>query len=275
MTAWRLLDTGALPASINMAIDEALLQLHARGESPPTLRFYQWLPPAVSFGYFQRNNSLDLDSCRTMGLDIVRRHTGGRAVLHQNDLTYSVVAGTRDGIPLSLAASYRLLCDGLLAGCRLLGFEAERGRENVRSSRTDICFMRSAAGDLVVQGKKFMGSAQTWTGASLLQHGSLVLEPQHETWAKIIAPTGISHRALLEKLAARTTSLGEILGHTVEPDDVKTALRTGLAQVLGQEFEAGELTAPEWALARELASRHVDPNWPVAANICAVARYCS
>ena len=265
MTTWRLLDTGALPASINMAIDEALLKLHARGESPPTLRFYQWDPPAVSLGYFQRNHSIDVDACRNMGLDIVRRLTGGRAVLHQKDLTYSVVAGAREGIPISLAAAYRLLCDGLLAGFRLLGFEAQRGQENLRSARADICFMRSAVGDIVYNGKKFVGSAQTWIGASLLQHGSIVLEPQSETWAMIVAPAGMSRSALLEKLEAQTTSLHD-LGCAVELGDVKAAIRTGMAQVLGLEFETGELSSREWALARELAVRHVDTNGSVTAR---------
>ena len=135
MRTWRLLDTGALPASLNMAIDEALLQLHARGESPPTLRFYQWHPPAVSLGYFQKRHSIDPEACRGIGLDIVRRSTGGRAVLHKDDLTYSVIAGATEGIPVSLPASYRLLCEGLLAGFRLLGLEAELVAEDTSKRR--------------------------------------------------------------------------------------------------------------------------------------------
>jgi len=79
MTKWRLLDTGALPASLNMGIDEALLHLHVPGESQPTLRFYTWYPPAVSLGYFQRSHSIDLGACRKLGFDVVRRVTGGKA----------------------------------------------------------------------------------------------------------------------------------------------------------------------------------------------------
>jgi len=251
MSTWRLLDTGALPASLNMAIDEALLQLHARGESPPTLRFYQWSPAAVSLGYFQRKHSIDLAACRRRGLDVVRRPTGGRAVLHLNDLTYSIIAGARDGVPFSLAAAYRLLCEGLLSGFRLLGFEAELGCESTRSSQGDICFLRSAIGDIVFQGKKFLGNAQTWSGSSMLQHGSITLQPQSETWAMILAPGSISQEALCERLRARTTSLEEIVGRSVEPDEVKRALREGMARALGTEFQEGELSADEWALAGE------------------------
>ena len=250
MKPWRFLDTGPLPGSLNMAIDEALLALHARGESLPTLRFYEWSPPAVSLGYFQREHAIDLAACRRRGLDVLRRPTGGRAVLHLKDLTYSIIAGTRDGIPWSLAAAYRLLCEGLLSGLRRLGFEAELGRESTSSSQGDICFLRSAIGDIVFQGKKFLGNAQTWSGSSMLQHGSITLQPQREPWAMILAPGSISQEALCERLCTRTTSLEEIAGRSVEPDEVKRALREGMAQALGAEFQAGELRAEEWALAR-------------------------
>ncbi|MCX5883914.1 MAG: hypothetical protein NTU74_19585 [Deltaproteobacteria bacterium] len=122
MKPWRLLDTGILPGALNMGIDQALLEMHAAGESPPTLRFYQWQPPAVSLGYFQKQHGLNLSACRDLGLDVVRRPTGGRAVLHVNDLTYSVIAGAGENIPLSLPAAYGLLCEALLAGFQLLGF---------------------------------------------------------------------------------------------------------------------------------------------------------
>ena len=254
MNIWRLLDTGMLPASLNMAIDEALLQLHARGESPPTLRFYQWRPPAVSLGYFQRKHSIDTSACRRIGLDVVRRLTGGRAVLHRDDLTYSVVAGVREGMPVLLSSAYGMLSEGLLAGFRLLGFDAELGRENTRSPQDDVCFMRSAIGDIVWRGKKFVGSAQTWLGSSLLQHGSIVLEPQEETWAAILEPGAVSREWLRQKLGSRTVSLGEILGRKIEPGELKAAIAAGMAQVLGVDLQTGELRPEEWALAGEIAS---------------------
>ncbi|MFA4916542.1 MAG: biotin/lipoate A/B protein ligase family protein [Syntrophales bacterium] len=253
MSIWRLLDTGTLPASLNMAIDEALLRLHVPGESQPTLRFYQWSPPAVSLGYFQKRHSIDLAACRELGLDVVRRATGGRAVLHENDLTYSVVADTGQGIPSSLDAAYRLLCEGLLAGFRLLGFEAELGRERTRSSQADICFMRAAVGDIVYRGQKFVGSAQTWHGTSLLQHGSIILEPQENTWTVIIKTDADSRESLREKLKSRIISLREILGRRIEVDELKRAIRTGMAEALQVELQAGELSPQEWALAVEIA----------------------
>lgn len=252
MSVWRLLDTGALPASLNMAIDEAMLQLHVPGQSQPTLRLYQWSPPAVSLGYFQKRHSIDLDACRERGLDVVRRATGGRAVLHENDLTYSVVADSMQGIPSSLDAAYRMLCKGLLAGFRLLGFEAELGKEKARSPQADICFTRAAIGDIVYQGRKFVGSAQTWQGLSLLQHGSIVLEPQDETWSAIVRTD--SRESLREKLKSRIVSLREILGRRINPGEVKWAIGIGMAEALQVELQTGKLSRREWALAREIAS---------------------
>jgi lipoate-protein ligase A len=252
-----LLDTGGLPASLNMAIDQAILEMHTRGESPATLRFYQWSPPAVSLGYFQRRHSIDPAACRKAGIDVVRRPTGGRAVLHLNDLTYSVVAGVEEGIPRSLQAAYRLLCEGLLAGFRTLGFEAESGHETTRSSHGDICFMRTAIGDIVYQGKKFLGNAQTWAGSSMLQHGSIVLAPQGQTWTKILKP-GIPKEALEDKINARTTSLEEILCRSIKPDEIKAALTEGMGKVMRANFPRAELSYDELRLAKEIASGQTD-----------------
>jgi lipoyl(octanoyl) transferase len=253
MTKWRLLDTGAMPASLNMALDEALLQLHVPGESQPTLRFYSWSPPAVSLGYFQKHHAIDLTACRELGLDVVRRATGGRAVLHQNDLTYSVVADSRQGIPSSLDAAYHLLCEGLLAGFRMLGFEAEHGREEAALPQSDICFLHAAVADIVYQGRKFVGSAQTWQGTSLLQHGSIILEPQEQTWAAIVKTD--SRESLRAQLKSGITSLREILGRGINLVELKRAIMVGLADKLQLEFETGELRPQEWARAIEIASQ--------------------
>jgi lipoate-protein ligase A len=248
MNRWRLLDTGALPGAMNMAIDQALLRLHEQGESAPTLRLYRWSPPAVSLGYFQRRPGLDPAACRGLGVDVVRRPTGGRAVLHLNDLTYSVVAGIREGMPSSPATAYRLLCEGLMEGFKLLGIEAEMGRERVKPPQPDVCFLRAATADIVHRGRKFVGSAQTWRGESLLQHGSIVLAPQTQALAAVFG-------ASPEELGRRITSVGEVLGRRVEAAEVGEAIRHGLGRVLGVVFEAGELSAEEWVLARQIADQ--------------------
>ena len=213
MKTWRFLDTGASPGSLNMAIDQAILAMHARGESPPTLRIYQWSPPAISLGYFQRRHGIDLAACRRLGIDVVRRPTGGRAVLHFEDLTYAIVAGTTDGIPSSVTAAYRLICEGLLAAFRVLGFEAELGRQGAGSPRSDICFLTSTAGDMLHKGKKFVGSAQTWHGSSMLQHGSIVLEPHTRDTGHAPTERALDLQQLVRTvMEQRMTSVSEILG---------------------------------------------------------------
>jgi lipoate-protein ligase A len=255
MNPWRLIDSGALPCALNMGIDQALLQLYARGESPPTLRFYQWNPPGISLGRLQRRLGFDAGACQRLGFDVVRRPTGGRAVLHQNDLTYSIITGTQEGIPITLSAAYRLLCGGLLAGFRLLGLEAELGQEQAQADQPDVCFLRSLIGDIVFRGKKFVGSAQTWSGSSLLQHGSILLEPQTATWAELLGGDEGTQQTHCEDLKKRMTSLSEILGHVPPIHTVKAAIVKGMAQALGVVFAEGQLTPSEWALAHEVVNQ--------------------
>jgi lipoate-protein ligase A len=255
MNTWRLIDSGALPSALNMGIDQALLQSYIRGKSPPTLRFYQWNPPGISLGRLQRKPGFDADACKRLGFDVVRRPTGGRAVLHQNDLTYSIVAGIQEGISINITDAYRLLCHGLLAGFRLLGIEAELGQEQSKCDQPDVCFLRSLIGDIVYQGKKFVGSAQTWSGSSLLQHGSILLEPQTATWAELLGGDEGTQQTHYEDLKKQMTSLSEILGHVPPIPTVKAAIVKGMAQALGVVIAEGQLSPSEWALAHEMVNQ--------------------
>lgn len=257
MTSWRLLDSGAISPPWNMAIDRAILALHAQGQAPPTLRFYQWQPAAVSLGYFQKRHNLDLEACRQYGMEVVRRPTGGKAVLHLGDLTYAVIAGAAEGLPVAVTAAYRLICEGLLAGFRRLGIEARMGRETGRSPQTDVCFLHGAIGGIVHQGKKFVGSAQTWQAASMLQHGSIILEPQEEMLLQLWGGSS-GAGGLQTALQRRLTSIREILGHSLDLSKLKTALRDGLSRTLGVELVEGELTGEEWSLAQELSNQEVN-----------------
>ncbi len=258
MNAWRFVDTGALPGNLNMAIDQALLALHANGKSPPTLRLYQWQPPAVSLGYCQKQHNLDMAACQRLGIEVVRRPSGGKAVLHLGDLTYAVIAGTEDGMPSAVTAAYRLICEGLLLGFRRLGIEAKMGRGDIKPPQMDICFLRGALGSIVHQGRKFVGSAQTWHASSMLQHGSIILTPQIETLIRLWPDIADSAETRQAKLEVRITSLQEILRRVPEVDEVKTAIREGLARTLGIRFDPGELTPGEWSLAKEMANREVE-----------------
>jgi lipoate-protein ligase A len=255
MRTWRFLDTGVLSPACNLAVDRALLALHANGKSPPTLRLYQWRPPAVSLGYFQKRHDLDLEACQRLGYEVVRRPTGGRAVLHLDDLTYAVIAGTPEGMPSAVTAAYHLIAQGLLHAFRVLGIEAKMGRERGDSQQTDICFLRCARGAIVHRGRKLVGSAQTWHASSLLQHGSIIVRPQVEAWLALVKAEGESSEVLRARLAARLTSVQEILGGTPKITEIKEAVRQGMAQALGVELQPGELSPEEWILARDLANQ--------------------
>jgi lipoate-protein ligase A len=260
MKIWRFLDTGALSPACNMAIDRALLALHANGKSLPTLRLYQWQPPGVSLGYFQRQHDLDLEACRRLGYEVVRRPTGGRAVLHLNDLTYAVIAGTAEGMPSAVSAAYNLLAQGLLHAFRLVGIAVGMGREQRDSHLNDVCFLRCTRGAIVHQKKKLVGSAQTWHASSLLQHGSIIVKPQVEAWLALIKRGDESLEAVRARLTARLTSVEEILGRAPKLVELKEAIRQGMAQALGVEFQSEELSTAEWNLARDLACQEEEKN---------------
>ncbi len=252
MKTWRLLSPVTCPGALNMAIDQAILMLHAERKSPPTLRFYQWNPPAISLGHFQKHHGLDLDVCRRLGVEIVRRPTGGRAVLHWGDLTYALIAGARDGMPARLDAAYQLICQGLLAGLRDLGIEAELGRDSSRAQQPEICFLRQAIGDIVHQGKKIVGNAQTWLSSSLMQHGSIIIDPQIDRLVQLWGSNHDSSERLRVKLEARLSSLKDILGDGIKVEVLSAAIQEGMSQVLGVSFEIGELSREESLLVNRM-----------------------
>jgi lipoate-protein ligase A len=181
MIGWRLFVTEPADGPTNMAIDEVLWRTRQAGTSPPTLRFYAWAPPAVSFGYGQAlEREVDQDACRALGVDLVRRPTGGSAIYHdgpERELTYSVAATNDDlGIGSDLLASYRWVANALARGLRSLGARVdivERRREY--GPVPAFCFARSGTYELELDGKKIVGSAQRRHGKSFLQHGSILL----------------------------------------------------------------------------------------------------
>jgi lipoate-protein ligase A len=126
MNAWRYIHTGNRSPAANMAIDEAILTAHSEGKVPPTVRFYGWSPATLSIGYFQKAQEVDFEALRSEGIGFVRRPTGGRAVLHDKELTYSIIVSEcYPGIPRNVTEAYRVLSEGLLQGFRALGLGAE------------------------------------------------------------------------------------------------------------------------------------------------------
>lgn len=176
MRAWRLIDSGEGDAFYNMAIDEAIAIAVMNGSAPPTLRFYGWKVPSVSLGHFQRIDDIDLNYCIDNNLPVVRRPTGGRAILHGDELTYSFSAKNEDGFSGGLRESYSLLGNAFLKAMRMLGLDAEMMQRRQKGSiltRSPLCFNSTSLGEISLRGGKLIGSAQRRWKEGFLQQGSI------------------------------------------------------------------------------------------------------
>lgn len=253
---WRRLETGFAPGAWNMAVDEALMETVGRGESPPTLRFYGWDPPALSLGYFQdREQEVDLEGCAAQGFDCVRRPTGGRAVLHAEEVTYAVVVP--EGHPRfqgSVQETYRAISKGLAAGLRRLGVPAEMApAERGAGERSAACFDSPSFYELVVEGRKLVGSAQVRRHGALLQHGSILLRFDPDQLLRCLSgPSGPARERLRRALLSRVASLEGVLGRAPGFAEVTGAVAAGFAEVFGMDLAPGGLTPAERARAEEL-----------------------
>lgn len=174
---WGFIDTGSQDASVNMAIDELLINWHSEGDIPPTLRFYRWAAPSLSVGRFQKvEKTIDFNGVVRNNCHFVRRLTGGSAVLHDNELTYSlVVSEEHPAIPKTVREAYYILSKGVLEGYKNLGIHADYAipKEKAELERTAVCFEKIAYYEMIVEGKKISGNAQTRQNGVLLQHGSI------------------------------------------------------------------------------------------------------
>ncbi|MFZ5633127.1 MAG: lipoate--protein ligase family protein [Bacillota bacterium] len=252
---WRLLDTGRKSGSYNMAVDEAIMLVHSRGGSPPTLRFYGWDPPAVTLGYFQEpEETVDFEACRRLGVDVVRRPTGGRAVLHHEEVTYSIIA--RDDNPVvcgSVAESYLRLSRALVLGLGRLGVEVSLNEAGEPALKGAACFDGAALYELVAGGRKLAGNAQCRRHGCVLQHGALPLVHDARTLFQVLRFQSEQLREeQRQRFCQRATSLEEALGRPASPSEVIRALAGGFTEALGIELEPGELTAEEVCLAEKL-----------------------
>lgn len=269
---WRVLNTGIADAAANMAIDEAIMLAHAAGRVPPTLRFYGWRPAAVSLGYFQRAaGEIDLAACQEQGIDVVRRLTGGRAVLHDAELTYSIVAGEGyPGIPATITASYRYFSEGLLTGLAQLGVDAQMnmpraayGQAKRQPHTSAACFDAPAHYEITVAGRKLIGSAQVRKQGVILQHGSVLLRFSPAVLAQILrSPNPAARVKVAQMLAARAVGLEEVLGRSIDFEEICDSMLKGFHQTLQCGLAYSQLTADEQTTAQELAvDKYTQDHW--------------
>ncbi|HEY1349362.1 MAG TPA: biotin/lipoate A/B protein ligase family protein [Ktedonobacteraceae bacterium] len=262
---YRFLDTGAQDAALNMAIDEAVLLCHLRGQAPPTLRVFRWTQPAISVGRFQQaEREIDLLRCQQEGVTLVRRPTGGRAVYHRDEFTYSVVSGRACGIPAGIVAAYAYLAQGLIAALGQLGIPAELSQGRVSRQSSAACFASSTQADLTSGGLKLIGSAQVWKEEALLQQGSLPLDDRSaEFYSLLRFPDEAARREALERYRGITTPLHTCAPH-IGRDEIALALCAGFRAALHIDIEPAAMSAQEWALARQLlAEKYSQLTWQV------------
>ena len=261
LPSFRLLVTEPLDGAANMALDEALLLSRLRHGSPPTLRFFAWAPPTISLGYGQRlDGRIDLETARAMGLGLVRRATGGSAILHEGpdlEITYSVAAaaGDFDG-SADLLQTYRWIGEGLLAGLRALGAPVEMvpAKPSDPAAMPAFCFARTGSFELEVNGRKLVGSAQRRQGAAFLQHGAIMLGAEPGRLRRVF-PGG------RDPLADMTT-LETVLGRRPSFDETAEALAEGFRRAHGLTLEPGGLSEEEAALAGMLErEKYATDDW--------------
>ncbi len=255
---WRLLIDAPADGATNMARDAALLDLCARGEAPPTLRLYRWTPACLSLGRFQRSAALRRDVCERAGVAVVRRPSGGRALLHDAELTYAlaVPASTPplDGAP-SILESYRLISAALLAGLRALGAPAELAPVARGRGGSAACFDTPASYELTVRGRKLVGSAQARAEGALLQHGAIPLAAHADRLAGLLDDTPPG-------LAQKMIALDEAAGRALTPEEAAAGIAQGFAAAWGIALEPGAWSASELARAAELrAMRYTAEEW--------------
>jgi lipoyl(octanoyl) transferase len=272
MEQWRFIVTEAMPPAMNMAVDEAILQLHSEGKVPPTVRFYTWNPATLSIGYFQKAaKEINLEALRERGLGFVRRPTGGRAVLHDQELTYSVVVSeSHPKMPSSVTEAYKVISMGLLHGFQRLGLRAEmvslateEEKEKYSSPGSSACFDSPSWYELVVEGKKVAGSAQTRQKGVILQHGSILLEMDVELLFSLLNfPSERVKQRMMESFRQKAVTINEVSPRPIGLQEAVEAFRNGFASGLEVELVPGELTPEETALAEELVrTRYAADEW--------------
>jgi len=248
---WRFLDTGLNDAFYNMALDEAIVIARSRNLVPNTLRFFRWSPSAVSIGYFQSmEEEVDLQTCDEMGIDYVRRRTGGGAVYHdrEGELTYSIIVNEDHRlISRDFQETYRTLCSGLVSGLRRLGISAEFRPIN----------------DIVAQGKKISGNAQTRGMNVVHQHGTILREVNPALMFKVLKVPNVKIRdKLIKSVEERVTSINAVLGREVSFKELKEALIKGFEESFRIELTLGSITDFEEALAQRLkAEKYATKEW--------------
>lgn len=261
---WLYIDSSSGTPAFNMAMDEALLNWHSRGDIPPVLRFYSWAPAGISVGFFQKvKDTIDIKNAEKYGIPLVRRQTGGKAVLHDQELTYSIlIAEAHADMPKSVKEAYLILSKGLIEGYRVLGIEAELAHPVSKSSGSAVCFEEPSWYELTVEGKKAAGSAQTRKKGVILQHGSVPLTmDEQKLFELFIYPNEHMKEKARTAFRNRAVAINDLLPKPVNLEEVKTAFQAGFEKGLGIRLQAFEPPNELMSEVYELEKKYASDEW--------------
>ena len=250
----------------NMALDESILEHIGHGESNPTLRLYAWTPACLSLGYAQPFADVDMHRLKERGWEVVRRATGGRAILHTDELTYSVIAPSNEPrVEGSILESYNRLAQALLLGLKSLEIpvEMKEGKADNGAVPNPVCFEVPSTYEITVNGKKLIGSAQARKKEGVLQHGSLPLTGDLTRICQTLTFENESAREDASKrLLERATTVESALGREVSWEMASQVFVQAFEAQLGLKLEAGRISESESKKTEELVKEKKDhPSW--------------
>lgn len=267
MQSWRLLITRPARGAWNMAVDESILHHIGRGASPPTLRLYAWTPTCLSLGYAQPFADVDAQRLKAHGWEVVRRATGGRAILHTDELTYSVIAPNDEPrVAGTVLESYNRLAQALLLAVKLLNVpvEIKEGveRDNI-SLYNPVCFEVPSTYEITADGKKLIGSAQARKKEGVLQHGSLPLSGDLTRICQaLVFESEAARDNVSKRLLERATTVENALGREVGWEEASQAYVRAFEAQLGIKLEERKLSESESKMADQLINEKYDhPSW--------------
>lgn len=270
-TTWRLILSGPQPGKMNMALDAAILEAVERGTVLPTLRLYDWSPPCLSLGYSQPFSDVDLKRLESHGWDVVRRPTGGRAILHTDELTYSVIGPRTDPrLKGGLMDSYRRISRALFQALHNLGLPVEvHTGKNPLAHHQPVCFENPSDFEITVNGKKIIGSAQARKKKGILQHGSLPLTGDLTRITKALVYSSEEERAIAGKtLLEKADTVWGVLGQEVSWDSAARAFQEAFNEVLQLNLVEDTFTSEEIETAMNLAENQFGASdWTRGAHI--------
>ena len=255
MQEWRLIVDDPRDGESNMAVDRAILAACEAGQVPPTLRLYSWKRPTMTVGYAQKLREIDIDRCKKLGVQIVRRPTGGRALFHNHEVTYSFTAPIpHPEFPSSLFGAYKIVAGALLEGLKEIGISdavLSSGRKTNKyqgSFHSASCLSSISHFEIEVQGAKLIGSAQRRTKKAFLQHGSIPLDCDRAFLGSLFKyETDDLRCRVMEILNNKVITLSECLGKGMIPDDIFCALKNGFARALLGKWRQEHLNSFELA----------------------------